>query len=140
MGKIKYCILGIVVLSLTVGCSLFTKTWVYRELPNDYVIQKVSDTKMIVGKDDGKKTIITSGEKTIGFESYVSEFQKGERFVGLKCAASGDSGLAFQFYILDTKYEYVHGPYDYESTYETVKNSIVDEDLGEWIPTSSIES
>lgn len=140
MGKIKYSIVIICLLCFTVGCSLFTKTWTYRDLPNHYVMKKVSETKMIVGKESDKKPIIELDGKTVGFESYVSEFQKGERFIGFKCASSTDDGVSMSFYLIDTQYEYVHGPYSYESTYETVKDRLVDEDLGEWIKTSTIES
>lgn len=138
MGRLKYFVLLIAVVLIT-GCSLFTKTWIYRELPNDYAIQKTSDTEMVVGKYIDDIFEIEEDGTQIGFESYVSEFQKGERYVGFKCAASADEGLELFFYIVDTQESDVYGPYSLESTYEAVKEKIVDEELGEWIKTSSIK-
>ncbi len=77
--------------------------------------------------------------KKIGFEEYVSEFQKGKKYVGFKCVKSADSGIDMLFYIIDTEENDVYGPYPLESTYEAVKQKIVDEDLGDWIKTSTIE-
>lgn len=138
MGKLKSVILLFTLFVLT-GCSLFSHTWIYKELPNDYAIQKKSDTKMIIGKYiDGTIEIEKDG-KRIGFKEYVSEFQKGERYVGFKCVKSADKGINMLFYIIDTEEDDLYGPYSIESTYQAVKEKIVSEDLGEWIKTSTIE-
>lgn len=138
MEKLIKCTI-ILLLVLFTGCNLFVKTWVYKELPNDYVIEKKSDTKMIVGKYvDGVVTTMDD-TKRIGFEEYVSEFQKGERYVGFKCVKSADSGIDLLFYIVDTMESDVYGPYSLESTYEAVKTKIVEESLENWVKTSTIE-
>ena len=49
MGKIKMYLISLFLLTFT-GCNLFVHSWTYRELPNDYVLKKLSDTKMVVGK------------------------------------------------------------------------------------------
>ncbi|MDE5587151.1 MAG: hypothetical protein K2I72_02120 [Bacilli bacterium] len=138
MGKIKKCLL-FSLFFLLAGCNLFVHTWIYRELPNDYAIQKLSDTKMAVGKYIDNLFETEKDGKKIGFEEYVSEFQKGEKYVGFKCVKSADSGIDMLFYIIDTEENDVYGPYPLESTYEAVKQKIVEEDLGEWIKTSTIE-
>ena len=124
---------------LLTGCNLFVHTWVYKELPNDYAIQKKSDTKMVVGKYiDGTLEIEQDGKK-IGFSEYVSEFQKGERYIGFKCVKSASNGIDMLFYIIDTEDSDLYGPYSVESTYNAVKEKIVSEELGDWIKTSTIE-
>lgn len=138
MGKLKkWFILSL--LFLLTGCNLFVHTWVYKELPNDYAIQKKSDTKMVVGKYiEGTLEIEQDGKK-IGFSEYVSEFQKGERYIGFKCVKSASDGIDLLFYIIDTEEEDLYGPYSVESTYNAVKEKIVSEELGDWIKTSTIE-
>ena len=93
---------------------------------------------MMIGKYiDGVLEIEENG-KRIGFKEYVSEFQKGERYVGFKCVQSADNGINMLFYIIDTEDSDLYGPYSIESTYNAVKEKIVSEDLGEWIKTSTI--
>lgn len=138
MGKLKKALLLLPLFLLT-GCNLFVHTWTYKELPNDYAIQKKSDTKMVVGKyvDGTLKT--EQDKKKIGFSEYVSEFQKGERYIGFKCVKSASDGIHMLFYIIDTEDSDLYGPYSIESTYNAVKEKIVEEDLGDWIPTSTIQ-
>ncbi len=138
MGKIKMYLISLFLLTFT-GCNLFVHSWTYRELPNDYVLKKLSDTKMVVGKYINNHIETESNGKKIGFEEYVSEFQKGERYLGFKCVKSADSGIDMLFYIIDTQESDVYGPYSLESTYNAVRDRIVDEEIGDWIKTSSIE-
>lgn len=138
MGKLKKgCILSL--LFFLTGCNLFVHTWVYKELPNDYAIQKKSDTKMVVGKYINGTLETEQDGKKIGFSEYVSEFQKGKSFVGFKCVKSANDGIDLLFYIIDTEEEDLYGPYSVESTYNAVKEKIVSEGLGDWIKTSTIE-
>ncbi|MCI8588509.1 MAG: hypothetical protein HFG40_02540 [Bacilli bacterium] len=137
MGKVKKCCLFLILVLLS-GCSLLAETWIYKELPNDYVIQKKSDTKMIIGKEiDGEVQTEIDGSQ-IGFSEYVSEFQKGKRYVGFKCVKSADNGVDMLFYIIDTQESDVYGPYNLESTYNAVRDKIVDEEVGDWVKTSTI--
>jgi len=126
-------------LFLLTGCNLFVHTWTYKELPNDYAIQKKSDTKMIVGRYIDGDLETEQGGKKIGFSEYVSEFQKGERYIGFKCVKSANDGIDMLFYIIDTENSDLYGPYSVESTYNAVKEKIVSEELGDWIKTSTIE-
>ncbi len=138
MEKIKKVFVVILFLFVITGCSLFTDTWIYDDLPHEYAIQKTGETTMVVGKYIDDLFEIKNGKKQIGFEAYVTEFQSGERYVGFKCAKSANESVELFFYIIDTEKEDLYGPYDMESTYEAVKSRIVDEDLGEWIKTSTI--
>lgn len=138
MGKLKKAFLLFPLFFLT-GCNLFVHTWTYKELPNDYVIQKKSDTKMVVGKYMNGALETEQDGKKIGFSEYVSEFQKGERYIGFKCVKSASDGIDMLFYIIDTEDSDLYGPYSVESTYNAVKEKIVEEDLGNWIKTSMIQ-
>ena len=45
--------------------------------------------------------------------------------------------IIVKFYIIDTSEDNIYGPYNDEETYEEVKNKIIDEDLNEWIKTTT---
>lgn len=138
MEKIKKIFIVFLFLFIVTGCSLFTDTWVYDDLPYDYAIQKTGETTMVIGKYIDDLLEIKNGKKIIGFEAYVTEFQHGDRYIGFKCAKSADESIEVFFYIIDAKNEDVYGSYETESEYEAVKSRIVDEELGEWIKTSTI--
>jgi len=138
MGKLKKGFLLFILFFLT-GCNLFVHKWTYKELPNDYAIQKKSDTQMVVGKYTNGNLEIEEDGKKIGFSEYVSEFQKGERYIGFKCVKSKSDGIEMLFYIIDTEDSDLYGPYSIESTYNAVKEKIVSEELGDWIKTSTIK-
>lgn len=138
MEKLRKVFFLFLFLFLFVGCSS-NDTWTYKDLPNDYAILKTGEVTMAVGKYRNQLFDIKNGDKKIGFEEYVAEFQKGNQYVGFKCAKSKDAGIEVFFYLIDTENEDLYGPYEIESTYEAVTEKIVDEELGEWIKTSTIE-
>ncbi len=120
------------------GCSLFSTSWTYTDLPQGYELKKINDTEMVIGKEvDGNLEIEVEG-KTIGIEKYIAEFQTSDNYIGLKALESNEEGVSVLFYIIDAKNEDVYGPYDTESTYNAVVEKIVEEELGEWKKTIDI--
>ncbi|MDD6224336.1 MAG: hypothetical protein PUB18_04975 [bacterium] len=109
--------------------------WEYKSLPNQYIIKKTSETNIRLGKKINQKFITQSQEKEIGVEDYIAEFSYGKKYIALKCLANKNDSIDIIFYLVDTKNEDVYGPYNTESTYEKVKQEIVDDELGNWIPT-----
>lgn len=118
------------------------RLWSYDKLPNDYIIEKKSEIKMIIGKKSQDKIITKRNDKKIGLEKYIAEFSYSDNYITLKCASSNEetSSIDVEFYIIDTKNEDIYGPYDLESTYLEVKEKIVTEELTNWIKTLDLES
>lgn len=108
--------------------------WTY-DLPNRYAIKKTSETKVVLGKYIEGLFEVEKDGKQIGVEDYIAEFKYGENYISLKCLESGQNGIKIKFYIIDTKNEYIYGPYDDEETYNKVVEKIIEEELGEWIET-----
>ncbi len=97
--------------------------WIYDLLPNEYVIEKKSNIKVVL-KD-----------KQIGIEDYIAEFCYGKQYIALKCLDANSDNINVKFYIIDTKNDELYGPYLDQETYEKVKEKIVDEELSNWIET-----
>ncbi len=120
------------------GCSLFSTSWTYTDLPQGYELKKINDTKMVIGKEvEGNLEIELEG-KTIGIEKYIAEFQTSDNYIGLKALENNEDSISVLFYIIDAKNEDVYGPYETESTYNAVVEKIVEEELGEWKKTVDI--
>ena len=94
--------------------------WTY-DLPNNYAIKKTSETNVVLGK----------------YIDNIFEFSYGKRYISLKCLESSTDNIIVKFYIIDTSEDNIYGPYNDEETYEEVKNKIIDEDLNEWIKTTT---
>lgn len=87
-------------------------------LIDNYKIIKVKDnTKLVFNK----KEIVTD---------YIAEYSYGKRYILLKCV---DKDINIKFYIIDTKDDWVHGPYSDNETFELVKKEIVSEKIDNWI-------
>lgn len=107
--------------------------WIYN-LPNNYVIEKKSDTKVVIGKYiDG--TLELKIDNQVSIDDYIAEFSYSKNYVTLKCVESINNNIAVKFYIIDTKNHNIYGPYLDEETYNLVADEIVDEKLGDWIKT-----
>ena len=86
-------------------------------LINDYkIINKKDTTKLIYNKEE----IITD---------YISEYSYGKRYILLKFV---DNDINVKFYIIDTKDNDVHGPYNDYETFTLVQEEIVDEEIPEY--------
>jgi len=111
--------------------------WIYEDLPNNYVIEKISETDMIFGKKENGKIIINKDDKKIGLQEYIAEFSYGKKYITLKCLKPNKekNTVDVSFYIIDSEKEDIHGPYNLESTYLEEKNKIIDEELSDWIKT-----
>ena len=120
------------------GCSLFSTSWTYTDLPQGYELKKINDTKMVIGKEVEENLEIELEGKTIGIEKYIAEFQTSDNYIGLKALENNEDSISVLFYIIDAKNEDVYGPYETESTYNAVVEKIVDEELGEWYKTIDI--
>lgn len=108
--------------------------WIYN-LPNNYVINKESDTKVQLGKYIDNKLIFSQDDKQIGIKDYVAEFKYSENYVSLKCLETTNESIIVKFYIIDTKNENIYGPYLDEETYSEVSKKIINEKLSKWIET-----
>ena len=128
MKKVSVVLIILISLFIT-GCS--EKTYTYN-LPNDYVITKKGELNTKLGKLEDGKVIIKRDSKVIGVDMYIAEFAYGKRFITLKCIDNSKEELQVVFYLIDSKYEDVYGPFMFESTYEEVKSKIVDEELGDF--------
>ena len=110
--------------------------WTY-DLPNNYAIKKTSETNAVLGKYIDNIFEIKDNNKQVGIEDYIAEFSYGKRYVSLKCLKSSNDNIIVKFYIVDTKEDNIYGPYNDEETYKEVKNKIVDEELNDWIKTTT---
>lgn len=110
--------------------------WTY-DLPNNYAIKKTSETNVVLGKYIDNIFEIKDNNKQVGIEDYIAEFSYGKRYVSLKCLKSSNDNIIVKFYIVDTKENNIYGPYNDEETYKEVKNKIVDEELNDWIKTTT---
>ena len=108
--------------------------WIYN-LPNNYIIEKESDTKVQLGKYIDNELIFEKDNKQIGIEEYIAEFNYSEDYVSLKCLETTDENIIVKFYIIDTKNEDIYGPYLDEETYNEEKEKIVYQELNGWIET-----
>lgn len=116
--------------------------WTYEDLPNDYVIEKKSETEMVIGKKENNKIITQKEDKKIGIEEYIAEFSYGENYIALKCLNPNqkENTVEVRFYIIDSQNEDIYGPYDLESTYLEVKEKIVTEELNDWIKSDTLKN
>lgn len=129
---------------IIINCFVHPKVelWTYEDLPNDYVIEKKSETDMVIGKKENNKIITQKEDKKIGIEEYIAEFSYGENYIALKCLNPNqkENTVEVRFYIIDSQNEDIYGPYDLESTYLEVKEKIVTEELNDWINTMTLSS
>lgn len=129
---------------IIINCFVHPKVelWVYEDLPNNYVIEKKSETEMVIGKKDNNKIITKKDDKKIGVEEYIAEFSYGENFITLKCLKPNkkENTVEVRFYIIDSQNEDIYGPYNLESTYLEVKEKIVTEELNDWIKSDTLKN
>ena len=94
--------------------------WIYK-LPNNYEIEKSSETDIYLKKDN-----------KVFIEDYIAEFSYSDNFLLLKCV---NTDINIKFYIIDTRNDSIYGPYlDYQE-FDKVKNEIVLEKVGDWMET-----
>lgn len=113
------------------------EVWTY-DLPNNYAIKKTSNTKVVLGKYVDNLFDVYENDEKIGITDYIAEFSYGERYIALKCLEETDDGVVVKFYIIDTNLSDIYGPYENEETYNAVVEKIVDEELSDWIKTTSM--
>jgi len=111
------------------------EAWTYELLPNDYIIKKLSNTEVILGKYVDNLFEIEINGKQIGVDEYIAEFSYGNNYIALKCLESNNDNVEVKFYIIDSINENVYGPYKNQETYDAVVEKIVDEELNDWIET-----
>ena len=104
--------------------------WTYDKLPNKYIIEKKSETNVVLSNSNNKIII----------NEYIAEFSYGKRYIGLKCLEPNEeeNTINIKFYIVDSKTNEVYGPYNLESTYLDEKERFVTEELSDWIKTIEI--
>lgn len=129
---------------ILIDCFVHPKVelWTYEDLPNDYVIEKKSETDMVIGKKENNKIITQKDDKKIGIEEYIAEFSYGENYIALKCLNPNqkENTVEVRFYIIDSQNEDIYGPYNLESTYLEVKDKIVTEELNDWIKSDTLKN
>ena len=111
--------------------------WTY-DLPNNYAIKKTSGTEVVLGKYVDGLFEVEVDDKQIGIEDYIAEFSYSDNYIALKCLIPVDDGVLVNFYIVDSLNNNIYGPYEYEDVYTEVVDSIVDEELSDWIETISM--
>ena len=135
LGIIIFFIIGTVFIYWITSPKI--EKWTYDLLPNDYAIKKTSETDVVLGKYIDGLFEIERDNKKIGIEDYIAEFKYGNNYISLKCLEPKKNEVKVKFYIIDTKDEYIYGPYQDEETYNKVAEKIVEEELGDWIKTIS---
>lgn len=131
---IIFFIIGMVLIYIFTNPKI--EKWTY-DLPNNYAIKKTSETNVVLGKYIDNIFEIKDNNKQVGIEDYIAEFSYGKRYVSLKCLKSSNDNIIVKFYIVDTQEDNIYGPYNDEETYKEVKNKIVDEELNDWIKTTT---
>ena len=131
---IIFFIIGMVLIYIFTNPKI--EKWTY-DLPNNYAIKKTSETNVVLGKYIDNIFEIKDNNKQVGIEDYIAEFSYGKRYVSLKCLKSSNDNIIVKFYIVDTQEDNIYGSYNDEETYKEVKNKIVDEELNDWIKTTT---
>lgn len=109
-------IIGLVVIFIVTNPKVETIN-----LIDEYKIVKKSDTNVKLIKDN--KEIITD---------YIGEYSYGKRYILLKCLDNKE-GINVVFYIIDTKDDDIHGPYETQEIFNSVKEIVVDEEISDFI-------
>lgn len=113
--------------------------WIYDKLPNNYIIEKKSDTNITLKKKINGAIITAENNKKVSVDDYIAEFKYSTNYIVLKCIESVENGINLKFYIIDTKSNDIYGPYLDEETYNAVASKIIDEELNDWIETNNIK-
>ena len=94
--------------------------WTYK-INKNYSVKKTSDTDIY---------LYNKKDKVIN--DYIAEFSYGRKFVLLKCVTET---VNIQFYIVDISTDTVYGPFPDYTSYEVIKEEVVNEKTGKWIDT-----
>lgn len=108
--------------------------WTY-DLPNDYAIKKTSTTNVVLGKYINNLFEVDNNDNQVGITDYIVEFCYGKQYIVLKCFVPVNETYEIRYYIIDSIYNNLYGPYLDEEIYEAVAEKIISEELGNWIET-----
>ena len=97
--------------------SLYTTTpnfkkWTYN-LPNHYVVGKVGEDDVIIGKYIDNKLTAKTDDKTIGISEYVEAFSYSDKYIYAR-TLTNEKKLTVNYYIIDSLEEKIYGSYDLE--------------------------
>lgn len=131
-------ILGIIIFCfmLSMIIPVKNKTWTY-SLPNHYVVGKISNDKVIIGKYINKKLVTKKDNLNIGVSEYVEAFATDQQYIYARCINSKND-IAVDYYIIDSSLEKVYGSYELEGFLDKLKELELSNEI-EWITSSSIE-
>ena len=107
-------VLGIIVLSIvfSIIIPVNVKKWTY-SLPNNYLVAKVSNNQIIIGKYFNKKLSTKKDNINIGVSEYVEAFATNNEYIFARCL-NNKNDIVVDYYIIDSKNEKIYGSYELE--------------------------
>ena len=131
-------ILGIIIFStiLSIVIPVKVKKWTY-SLPNHYLVAKVSNDKIIIGKYINKKLATKKDNINIGVNEYVEAFATDNDYIYVR-SIDNKNDIVLDYYIIDSNNEKVYGSYELEGFLDKLKELNLSSDIT-WTTSSSID-
>lgn len=131
-------IFGIIILAIILSMIIPTgkeKKWTYN-LPNHYVVGKVSKDSIIIGKYINNKLVTKDNDKTIGISEYVEAFAVSDKYIYARTITS-DNYLTVNYYLIDSSNEKIYGSYELEGFLDKLKQLELSTEI-EWVETANL--
>lgn len=131
-------VLGIIVSMFILSMIIPIKVnkWSY-SLPNHYLVAKVSNDQIIIGKYLNKKVSIKKDNSIIGVNEYVEAFATNDNYIYARCI-NNKNDIVVDYYIIDSSLEKVYGSYELEGFLDKLNELNLSNEI-EWITSSSID-
>ena len=131
-------VLGIIISMLILSMTIPIKVnkWFY-SLPNHYLVAKVSNDQIIIGKYLNKKVSIKKDNSIIGVNEYVEAFATNDNYIYARCI-NNKNDIVVDYYIIDSSLEKVYGSYELEGFLDKLKELNLSNEI-EWTTSSSID-
>ena len=131
-------VLGIIISMLILSMTIPIKVnkWFY-SLPNHYLVAKVSNDQIIIGKYLNKKVSIKKDNSIIGVNEYVEAFATNDNYIYARCI-NNKNDIVVDYYIIDSSLEKVYGSYELEGFLDKLNELNLSNEI-EWITSSSID-
>ena len=112
------------------------KKWTY-SLPNHYVVGRISNEEVIIGKFVNNKLTAKDKDKIIGISEYVEAFAYNNQYIYAR-TLNNDNGLNVGYYIIDSSLEEVYGSYELEGFLDKLMELELDTEIN-WIQSASYD-
>ncbi len=131
-------ILGMIILCFILSRIIPVKInkWTYN-LPNNYVVGKVSKDSVIIGKYVNNKLVTKKDNLNIGVSEYVEAFATSDNYIYAR-TINNKNDIVVDYYIIDSSLEKVYGSYELEGFLDKLKELDLSSEI-DWITSSSMD-